>query len=84
MKTNRIWRWLIGEKGQPIVRERALISKISVCHRCGQVFVNEDDVPNHLCVAADYNATYSFDADTTATCTHQYRDFTIIQEEEKK
>ena len=83
MKTNRIWRWLVGEKEQPIIRSPVLISKISMCYRCGQVFVNEDDVPNHLCVATMENATYSFDADTTATSTVQFRGFTITHEEEK-
>ena len=68
---------------EPAVTEELIISKISICYRCGQVFANEDEAPNHLCVGRDVSATYSFDANTTSTCTHQYRDFTITHEDEK-
>ena len=79
-----IREWFQKRKEPVLMGDSGLISTVSICYRCGQVYVNEGEVPNHLCVASDLRASYSFDTDGTATTSwRQYRDFTITHEDEK-
>jgi len=81
MKPIREW---FQKRKEPIVMgDSALISTVSICYRCGQVYVNEGEVPNHLCVASDLRASYSFDTEMNMTTSAQYRGFTIITGEKK-
>ena len=81
MRPIREW---FQKRREPVVNESVTVSRIAMCYRCGQIFINEGDVPNHLCVASSPQATYSWDIRTDSLSNAQYRDFTIIEEKEKE
>ena len=78
-----IREWFQKRKEPMMMSDSTLISTVSICYRCGQVYVNEGEVPNHLCVVSDLRASYSFDTEMNTTTSAQYRDFTITHEDEK-